>query len=289
MRSTANFVSEAEQRGAWYVAEAEGLFGRDELISNDDWDNEEEDTDDVSNVESCTTPTVDENDPDPFRYELETIERLLSAGDVHPNRTVYIIYLLVLWMHTQFHLPFRACNTFLIVVRLAFEAAGVIIDPPMFTTLPTLLSHLEAKPTFQICPVCPKCLEPHPSTTSVNTLCIKCEHPLFKLALESTDKIHTKNRQPFVQYPSKSLGEQIVELLAIPGMEDEMDKWREWARTEGEYHNIFDGDICKTIPGPDGLPFFRHDLKEMPDGELRLGVTVGADWLVLILVMDVHD
>ena len=45
MRSSANFVSEAEQRGAQHVAEAEGLFGRDELISNDDWDNEEEDTD----------------------------------------------------------------------------------------------------------------------------------------------------------------------------------------------------------------------------------------------------
>ena len=194
MQSTANFVSEAEQCGAWHVTEAEGLFGRDELISNDDWDNEEEDTDDISNIESSTTPTVDENNPDPFCYELETIERLPSAGDVHPNCRVYIIYLLVLWMHTQFHLPFQACNTFLIVVRLAFEAAGVIIDPPMFMTLPTVVSHLEAKPTFQICPVCPKCLEPHPSTTSVNALCTKCEHPLFKPALESTDRIHTKNR-----------------------------------------------------------------------------------------------
>ena len=131
---TANFVSEAEQCGAHHVAEAEGLFGWDELISDDNWDTEEEDTDDVSNVESSTTPTVDENDPDPFCYKLETIECLPSVSDVHPNCVVYIIYLLVLWMNTQFHLPFQACNAFLIVVGLAFEAAGVIIDPPMFTS-----------------------------------------------------------------------------------------------------------------------------------------------------------
>lgn len=64
-------------------------------------------------------------------------------------------------------------------------------------------------------------------------------------------------------------------------MENRMDEWHKKERVEGKYHDIFNGDVCKTIPGPDRLPFFCHDLKDMPDGELQLGVTIGADWSVI--------
>ena len=45
------------------------------------------------------------------------------------------------------------------------------------------------------------------------------------------------------------------------------------------------GDEEKKLPpgivlGPDGKLFFRHDLPEGPDGELRIGLALGVDWYV---------
>ncbi|KAJ7834059.1 hypothetical protein B0H14DRAFT_3462324 [Mycena olivaceomarginata] len=55
-------------------------------------------------------PAEDENNPDPFYIAPKATQHLPTATEVHPNRAVYLIYVVVFWLHSQFHLPFRACN-----------------------------------------------------------------------------------------------------------------------------------------------------------------------------------
>ena len=81
---------------------------------------------------------------------------------------------------------------------------------------------------------------------------------------------------PRLRFPYKPLEEQLAEVL--PQLEDSLDSWRTKPRKPGEYTDHFDGNICQTLSGHDGLPFFRPELKEMPDGEIRLGITLGVDW-----------
>lgn len=59
-----------------------------------------------------------------------------------------------------------------------------------------------------------------------------------------------------------------------------MNKWHAAPRQAGKYNNIFDGDICKNLKAHDGDKFFRNELgdEDGPDGELRIGVTLGVDW-----------
>jgi len=264
-------------------------------IADDDWELREDDTDEgqarsVGQGQGVPVPEFNsnENNVDPFQYTLQSVHPPPTAAEVHPNSAVYILYLLVFWMHTQFHLPFRACSAFLTVVALAFEASGTPMDPPMFTTLPSVINHLDAEPTFKVCPVCPKCFEPHPPSTPPDTYCNKCCHPLFHPAPTSSRKQHTLNRRPYLQYPMKSLEEQISDLLAVPGVEDELDAWRRKDRVPGEYTDIFDGNVCKELPGYDGKPFFLPDQKEVEDGELRVGVSLGVDWCVVLLLLPLY-
>jgi len=45
---------------------------------------------------------------------------------------------------------------------------------------------------------------------------------------------------------------------------------------DGLYKNIFDGKVCKQLPRKDGSLFLPSDeIRE--SGELRIGVTLGAD------------
>jgi len=68
-----------------------------------------------------------------------------------------MISLLVFWLHAQCHLPFRACNAILVCLALIFKSAGIVLDPPMYSTLPSVMTALRADPIFQVCPVCPTC------------------------------------------------------------------------------------------------------------------------------------
>jgi len=63
---------------------------------------------------------TDENSPDPFQYHPGPMHAPPTAADIHPQWAVYVLYLLVVWLHSQFHVPFCACSAFLAVVTLAF-------------------------------------------------------------------------------------------------------------------------------------------------------------------------
>ncbi len=84
-------------------------------------------------------------------------------------------------------------------------------------------------------------------------------------------------------FPFKSVSDQLCDLLAQPGMEDLLDWW--WTLSnqqpqEGSYIDIFNGHIAQSVLGSDGLPFFQNMPQDCndPNGELRIGLTLGANW-----------
>jgi hypothetical protein len=86
---------------------------------------------------------------------------------------------------------------------------------------------------------------------------------------------------------------QLEELLMQPGMEELLDEWRRLPNRHPElgiYQDIFDGRVARTILGPDGQPFFHNEPKDRlcgPDNELRIGLTLGADWYELCYEIEV--
>ncbi len=227
-----------------------------------------------------TSSILDEHDP--FFQPPHHAQLIPTAADIHPHPAVYLIYLLVVWLHTgtRCKLPFRACNAVLVVLGVILSTCGVILDPPLCTSLATVLSRLDVEPEFEILPVCPRCIRPYPSSSLGSALCTTCSSPLFNTSPTVSQQNHGKETRttplPLLRFPYDSLSQQLTAL--IPEIEDVLDNWHHKPRVSGEYHDHFDGRICQELPGPDDRPFFRPDVKEMPDGELQIGLTFGVDW-----------
>jgi hypothetical protein len=219
-----------------------------------------------------------ENTPDPFwnPYESSACLAPNSIEDVHPYPGIYLLYMLVTWLHLQFHLPFRACTAVMHVFVMILHAFGTTVNPAPIASLPRIMKKLDVEPIFDILPVCASCLEVYPSGNATPTICIRCNSYIFKPSTPTTTK-----PSPLLQFPSKSLESQLVSLLAVPGIEDALDAWRAVPRCRGEYIDVFDGEIPKNIPDPEGRPFFRNGPNEKlkgPNGELRIALTLGVDW-----------
>lgn len=222
----------------------------------------------------------DENNPDPFYVPYSSISG--PSLQQSTSSPVFMLYLLVSWLHTHFHLPFLACNTVLVVVLNILRTAGHNFAgiPPPYTTLPSVVSHLGVEPEFQALPVCSNCLEVFPATTKPGMLCHHCALPLFKSIPRHNRRTaeDTESHRPFLQFPYKSIESQLRDILAVPGMVNVLEQWRVKGRMPGRYTDNFDGAICKELPGADGRPFFENPRPQGLPPELRLGVTLGADW-----------
>ncbi|KAF8333618.1 uncharacterized protein EI90DRAFT_3121965 [Cantharellus anzutake] len=236
---------------------------------------------------------VDENSPDPFSSHADTWPRT-SYSTTHYLAPIRILYLLAIWLHSYHHVPFRIIGAILSIVQLILSAANFHLDPSTVsaTTLTTVHSHMSVEPSFQVLPICPACQEVYPELETTPALCTKCEHnnrtiPLF----ENDENTHTKERsakgrEPKIRFAFKSVSEQLRELLQEPGMEDLLDRWRTLPDRHPElgiYQDIFDGRVAHSILGHDGSPFFRNEPEDHemgPNGELRIGLTLGTDWQV---------
>lgn len=65
-----------------------------------------------------------------------------------------------------------------------------------------------------------------------------------------------------------------------PGMVHEVNKWKTREGKRREWGSMQDGNVWKTIEGPDGRPFF---FGPEANGEIRIGVTFSLDWFVIFL------
>lgn len=207
-----------------------------------------------------------------------------DSGSITRHNTstpLFLLYLLVSWLHTHFHLPFLACNAVLAVVLQILQASGCPLPLNPYRTLATVTLRLGVEPVFQVLPVCKECLEVHPPTTSTDSRCVRCEFPLYKSTLrhDRRARLGAENHRPHLQFPTKSIEAHLREILIIPGMEDVMESWRYKQRTPGKYCDNFDGAVCKTIPGVDGRPFFENP-RSHGCTELRIGLSLGVDWYV---------
>lgn len=229
----------------------------------------------------------DENSPDPFCAESGTHAPPPppSPATVHPDAGVYMLYTLVDWLHSQFHVPFRACNTILVVIALIIHSFGIVTSAPVLTTLPTVMGHLGVEPTFRVLPVCPHCLEVYPKKPKARKKCTVCNTDLFKTGCTRGGKKRASQEPvPELQFLYKSLASQLAEIVALPGMEDELDQWRHEARKPGSYSDFFDGGIARDLRDHKGGQFFaNHGLNvvDRPNGELCIGLTLSADWYVI--------
>ncbi|KAI0364659.1 hypothetical protein BV20DRAFT_955703 [Pilatotrama ljubarskyi] len=194
--------------------------------------------------------------------------------------------LLVAWLHIAAHLPFKYCDVILTVVGYVLAETGQnTLVPLLHSTLTSCLATLRLEPSFHAYPTCPECLAVYPDSIApdVNTRCSGCGHPLFKANSEDVHRRPRRRRgakhpKAYLRTPAKSLTEQLGELLMRPGMEDALESWRKRVRSPGWLTDFFDGAISHELLGPDNKPFFRRDLMEDPDGELRIGVALGVDW-----------
>jgi hypothetical protein len=215
---------------------------------------------------------------DPFHY-APNVKALRTPDNVHPNCAVFLIYTLVVWLHTQWHLPFVACNALLLVLRLVLVLAGASIDPPLCITLTSALRALDIDPNPRILPVCIGCQQVFPADIAHDTTCSTCDKPLFNAKSSRPEqgrrKVIRTDPKPVLPPAIKSIQEQLQEMLLVAGFEKSLQSWRDVSRTPGVYHDIHNGAICKEIPDADGKPFYR---KPPPDHELRIGLWLSLDW-----------
>ncbi|KAJ7583887.1 hypothetical protein C8J56DRAFT_1166808 [Mycena floridula] len=214
-----------------------------------------------------------ENSPDPFLHEPSLPFIPPTPADIHPNSFVYIIYLLVLWLHTQCHLPFWACNAILVVFGIVLRSTAAPVDPPMYDTLKSVLNIMSAEPTFRILPVCPKCQDVYPSDIEFTAKCSQCQHPLFKTTPTPAEARRGRTARekpvPFLQFPEKSLQEQLAAVLQVPGIEELIEQSLHHEHVSDVYKNIFDGRICRNLEAPDVTKFFKLTPEQEAAGELR--------------------
>ncbi|KAI0628591.1 hypothetical protein C8Q77DRAFT_1162009 [Trametes polyzona] len=215
--------------------------------------------------------------------------RPLTLHAWHPS--VLLAMLLAAWLHIIAHLPFRFCNVLLSVIGLILAEAGQgSLVPALRTSLSGCLSILRLEPSFKTYTTCTQCyyIEPHRTSLGAGNwrdACPECGHPLYRDESPpepSPGKVRKrsrkKDRTPKLCTPFKSIEEQLADLLLLPGMEDALLGWRRWSRLSGWLFDFFDGLIARSLLGYDGLPFFRFDLKDDPDGEIRIAVALCLDW-----------
>ncbi|KJA21043.1 hypothetical protein HYPSUDRAFT_1089591 [Hypholoma sublateritium FD-334 SS-4] len=245
---------------------------------------EEQDLPEPPPINSANRYSVPINE-DPYYYPptADAPNAIPSPESVHGNPVVYYIYLLVLWLHTQCHLPFRACKAVLVTFTIILSICNVD-TAGLKTTLPGVINALNAEPSFRIYPVCRKCQKVYGSATLREATC--CLLPLFDNEPTAADQRQGRTARPkgkaHLQFPYKSLEEQLAAMLAVPGIEEHMESSREKLRqTEpGKYKNIFNGRVCQTLPCKDGTRFFDPSDEVCESGELRIGLALGVDCVV---------
>jgi hypothetical protein len=311
-RNTAlGLMQEAEERGQRVLDEAEAAFSALNLepIGNDDWDEagfgDDDEDDDKAEGEDledsvCNVPARDdlppststtcampepsspllpnENLPDPFHIpDLATATSPpLSQNPVHSHPAIHLLYIVVAWLHTHFHVPFVACNAVLVIFVHILSLATTPVDVrDSYRTLPSVMTHLGVDPIFVTLPVCPVCFEVHASSLSAQTRCVRCASPIFKLTSPGQQ---SQKPKPILQFPTVCLEQQLRQIIEIDGMEDILEEWCYLPRSPGEYNDNFDGEICKTVEGHDERPFFENPRPPDTQDELRIGLTLGVDW-----------
>lgn len=205
--------------------------------------------------------------------------------DLHEKWIIRIFLILVAYLHTHHHVSFRACALLLFCFSTLIMAAipGLLgtSDKAIPLTLTTLLSRLNLDDQFTIHPICWKCHRIFSPAILSDTLCSDCDLALFKpasrqLYRQLTGQERFARPSAHLVSPIRVLSSLLVDFLAQPDIIKELEEWKHQPPSApGQLHNIQDGQVWKSILGPNGKPFFDPN---DTSGELRLGVTFSLDW-----------
>jgi hypothetical protein len=197
----------------------------------------------------------------------------------NPHWHVRAVLLLTAFLHSEYHVTFRACNLLLSVMRIIFTVLLAISQQDsMPATLQSTLKHLGLEDRFQVRPVCSKCHKIFPAAVSIRQFCPRCHTRIFpkpqKSLMHRLTRTEPPPPPPTLAAPFCPLETLLKELLSRSDIEDAADNWHPSAHDTGIRRSIKDGNVVRELNGPDGLPFFRQDQY----GELRLGLTLAFDW-----------
>ncbi|KAL5512094.1 hypothetical protein ACEPAG_3615 [Sanghuangporus baumii] len=182
------------------------------------------------------------------------------------------ILALVAWLHLMYHLPHKACNLMLHLLKHIFILLGA--GSPGWTPIVTLQAayrKLGLHDRFLLMPMCSGCHRIFPPDSPDDLECPECQIALFDA--------HTRTQQKKIKlkYPFFPISQQLAEIIMQPGIEDVMDSWRNYEHKEGEYRDISDGKFWNSLKGPDGKLFFDQSPEQDTANELRIGLTLGFD------------
>ncbi|GBE84457.1 hypothetical protein SCP_0604360 [Sparassis crispa] len=235
-------------------------------------------------------PEHELDDPDSFidTRKLPPLGTRLSDEraylESHPKWFVRAILMVVGILHTKYHVTFRASSLILYAIRAIFIALRLLNkDDSMPATLTTLLKRLDLKDRFHVLPVCKACKSLFEPTINRKSACPKCGEKLFPpsehAAVRELRRLLGRDPPkppPILAAPYAPLSAEIADFLSHPGMDKEVVAWETEPSLPGRYSRIMDGDVWKTLPGPDKKPFFSKDESRLP--EIRIGVSMSLDW-----------
>ena len=191
---------------------------------------------------------------------------------------------MVAYLHTTYHVTYRACGVLLWSLKTVFKMASLLPDNDnMPTTLGTTFNRLGLQESFQMFILCPNCKHPAgihkvPLPKNITLECSLCNTWLYKNVRPSTFSrflrmTGTLQPKPALVAPYTSLRQLLTEFLSRPGMEDIIDCWRENPYQTGKYTGIWDGKVWRNLKDETGQPFFT----QCDNNELRIGLTAGYD------------
>ncbi|GJF00598.1 hypothetical protein PsYK624_168910 [Phanerochaete sordida] len=223
---------------------------------------------------------------EPPRSAREMVQQSCSVWFFRP------LLLLVAFLHIEYRLSHRASALLLSAVILICKSLGILDgseDTPQ--TLKTAFKRLHLEDRFSIAPMCPRCRRIYSAESDPDRKCDRCSVSLFRdntfpalapapLSVDWQTKAPPKcSAKPAMQTPMRLPSELIADLInSTPSMENELDKWRDEPPFDGKnLRRVQDGEIWRTVPGPDKLPFFANSQATRRPPELRIGVTLGFD------------
>ncbi|EMD34886.1 hypothetical protein CERSUDRAFT_75776 [Gelatoporia subvermispora B] len=227
--------------------------------------------------------------PDPSQPDREpsSVHRPATSIIAEATSTACwsIIMLMAAWLHHKYSTPWRAIAMMLQILRLILISLHVISpsdDAPC--TLSTTFKRLGLHDRLEIRAMCPACRRVYPVNLQLTSMCTHCGLPLFKalngdgLLLSSSAHGTQRSPVPILQTPFIRPSKLIADVInSTSTMESDLDRWRTHATTPGILERIQDGNVWRTLPGPDGDPFFDNTPNRPHQDELRIGVIIGFD------------
>ncbi|KAJ7725794.1 hypothetical protein B0H16DRAFT_1429796 [Mycena metata] len=223
---------------------------------------------------------------------------VLSSTSRRQNSYILCVSLLVAFLHTRHHVSFRACAVILMTLNIVFSAmpGNLLGGDTLPRSLTTVFAQLNLTDKFKVHPICYLCHKIFDPTVGSETICADCEsrifrpqtRSLFRRLFESapapvvagdgdddSEDNPSVGGSPHVVAPIQPLSDALRDLFSRPGVVPAVNAWKTREQTPGELKCMQDGEVWRTIKGPDNKSFF---FEGNCDEEIRLGVTFSLDW-----------